>query len=152
MEYPDYTISKYYIKYFKDIYMDSRYNFPPYYQFSRIRNAIAYDIFSQLKISDLNISKYSIEFEKQCAKIKKLSNEDIILIKNLYTYHLKKSPEILPKRSKIEHTDNRLSQSLIGSQLKLYTMENTSEKGKESVRFVKKKDFLSTQIYRDLKL
>ncbi|TKJ22166.1 MAG: hypothetical protein CEE42_13205 [Promethearchaeota archaeon Loki_b31] len=91
---PNYTISKYYGRYFKELYMNKQFNFPPYYNFQRIRDLISFDIFEKIILdkSGSKISNYALDLQKNCDKLRRLlSKEDLLLIQELYKNHFDKS-------------------------------------------------------------
>ncbi len=71
---PNYTISKYYGRYFKELYMNKQFNFPPYYNFQRIRDLISFDIFEKIILdkSGSKISNYALDLQKNCDKLRRL--------------------------------------------------------------------------------
>jgi len=74
--------------------MKKQFNFPPYYNFSRIRDLISFDIFEKIILdkSGSKISNYTLDLQKDCDQLRHLlSKEDLLLIQELYKNHFDKS-------------------------------------------------------------
>jgi hypothetical protein len=92
---PNYTISKYYAKYFKDFYLNKSFNFPPYYGFDKIRNILCIYLYHRIRLKRAKTLDLVISLKNDIFNLKnhslKLSNKDIMLLKKLFVNHNNKS-------------------------------------------------------------
>ncbi len=91
---PKYSISKYYTKYFKEYYTNKNFNFPPYYGFSRIRNALSFYIFDLICSRKEKVAKIAFTLVNDILENinlpTQLSNKDIDLLHSLINNHYDK--------------------------------------------------------------
>ncbi len=96
---PNYSISRCYINYFRDLYLNENFNFPPYYGFSRIRDIISLCFFELIKNTEIKTSKLVSLMKTNILETvnlpNKLSQKDVDILQNLLANHQDKLTKYL---------------------------------------------------------
>ncbi len=72
---PNYNVSRYYIRYFRDLYPNKSFNFPPFYGFPRIRNIMAKYIFNIILAKNLDFRSIASKIISKIQKGSYLTND-----------------------------------------------------------------------------